>query len=488
MCIVAFKEKIRRILRRALGVDRALEARLDAFAATLRDGIVAQLAAEIKATVRHETNLVKQTVNVVASRQPVAGRIRCLFLVHNFEAWDSLADVHAAMAGSADFHPVVATVPRRYPGSDAFCDEEVAHAGLLSLGVQHIRLNMDDSFAALDVVKAVSPDVIFRQSQWDADVGPGFATEELRFARLCYVPYPILNLVRTREAARSSVDYDSDTAFHRSCWRIFCATRSEADRYAADCLRGGEQVVLSGHPKVARLLRAGAAAPNWPVAGDGTRRRRVVWSPHHSVGDDWSKFGSFLGTAAPMLDWARTAADADFVLSPHPALFKRFAKNDLAMSAAELGAFLAEWRSLPNTFLFEGGNYAPLLAACDAVVTDGLSMLIEGQVFGKPVVFVERRGHAPFTRAGDLVVRGVHAAATVAEARLAVAGILAGGDPLAPVQRDLLHLLTACGDAAANILGSIRAGVRGAANPDALTASETRDDDKLLQGMEGREA
>ena len=45
-----------------------------------------------------------------------SGRIRCLFLIHYMEAWDSVARTSSSQMGQAeDFEPIVASIPRRLP-------------------------------------------------------------------------------------------------------------------------------------------------------------------------------------------------------------------------------------------------------------------------------------------------------------------------------------------------------------------------------------
>ena len=138
------------------------------------------------------------------------------------EAWDGLADVVSLMRQSSDFEPIVASIPRRLPASADFQDEELTHHRLEVLGVPHLRLD-GDSFLALDTIRQLDPDLILRQSQWDADVPPGFSTENLGSARLALIPYEVFNPIENVRLPGSVRDTATDSWYHRNCWAVFCA-------------------------------------------------------------------------------------------------------------------------------------------------------------------------------------------------------------------------------------------------------------------------
>lgn len=94
-------------------------------------------------------------------------------------------------------------------------------------GINHIRFSMDDDYEGLDILKAIAFDIIFRQSQWDNDISAAYHVRELRFAKLCYVPYAILSPIETREP---NTDPNSNSMLHRSVWRYFTSSAEEKDR------------------------------------------------------------------------------------------------------------------------------------------------------------------------------------------------------------------------------------------------------------------
>ena len=161
-------------------------------------------------------------------------------------------------------------------------------------------------------------------------------------------------------------------------------------------------------------------------------------------------------TREEMLDWA-AEGEAEFVWSPHPSLIPFVESGQALLSPPELEEWRVRWDLLPNTSTLLEPTYARQLAACDVVVTDGLSMLIEGQVLEKPVVFIERSDHLPFNEAGNLTVQGVHRVNSVLEAKSVVEDLLCYGYPLAGRQREIVRGLLGDPGASGRVLQEIAA-------------------------------
>ena len=158
-----------------------------------------------------------------------------------------------------------------------------------------------------------------------------------------------------------------------------------------------------------------------------------------------------------MLAWARRRDDVQFVFMPHPALLP-FPDSDASpINRAEFDAWMRAWTALPNTTVVAEADYGPTLAASDVMVTDGLSMLVEYQLFTKPVIFFERAGHRPFNAIGERVVGGVHPVHTVDEVRELAEKFLGGEpDPLRARQQENVQELFGSDDTVAQILDVLR--------------------------------
>lgn len=428
---------------------RALERQTGELQSAVRQiqGQVARTAdAALVAEVRDSLHL---AVRATAFRRR---RARVLFLVHLIEAWDSSQELYELMAAADDFEPVVASIPRHFPGDATSTFETEVHRALSERGVPHLRLAASEPGDTLRLVKAIEPDIIFRQSQWDADIADELGAHRISFARTCLVPYETMNIVQNVPDAHTS-NSAVDSAFHRDAWAVFCANDIMASMASADGARGGQQFHVTGHPK-ADMLRN--VHPRWPVDSDG-RRHRIAWSAHHSIATGWSDFGMFPSLAEPMLAWATDARDTEFVFLAHPALQPFSASPNSPLSRADYDAWLDRWRSLPNTAVGRPGEYPATLAASDLLITDGLSMLVEFQLFERPLIFVERREHRPFNEIGELVRRGVHGVTSVKDVRELAEKLLANGsDPLQPIQQANVSKLFGPPGAAERILTVLR--------------------------------
>ncbi|RZS68477.1 hypothetical protein EV187_0906 [Agromyces ramosus] len=415
-----------------------------------------RLQARILRELRDAASVTLERVCSIDGVTPWAGGpIRVVMLVHYLEAWASLEPVFRAMEADDAFEVTVASIPRRFPGAPGFSGEHVVDAELTARGVRHVRLPFADSSESLDLLRALRPHVVFRQSQWDADVPPGFSTRALSFARLCLVPYETMNIVENVRHAGTPTDTAVDTPYHRAAWRVFCANDVVQRAAIEGATLGAEQFVVTGHPKSIAIREAEG---HWPI--DGPRRPRIAWSAHHSIGDDWTRFGLFPAMSEAMLRFAETHPECDVVFLPHPMLLTFGGHHQSPVTQVEVDAFLERWAALPNTATYTGVDYPSVLRASDALITDGLSMLIEYQLLGKPLVFVERDGHRPFNDVGDVVVTGAHRIGDVAAAITAVHRFACGEvDPLRDRQAANVADLFPHPDPDRLILDAIRTGL-----------------------------
>jgi hypothetical protein len=413
----------------------------------------------------HDLHQIKQTLNLTSQKMSPGRRIKCLFLVHFIHSWDALADLYELMQKDSEFEPIVASLHRRYPNHETFYGEALVHEGLEKLGIPHIRLPMEDSFVALDIIKAIAPDIIFRQTPWDADIQPAFYAQELRFARLCYIPYYGLQITESHtNEQKGGEDFHINCFFHQSCWRIFCEHEFIKNKYAELSPLAGRNVVVTGHTKLTRLERLSHGKGFWPInrtLPNNKTAYKIIWAPHHSINKDWLNFGNFPRMMDDMLAWAQKDQNIDFVLKPHPLLFESIGAPNSPLAPEALDDFLTQWKALPNTAISEAGHYAPLFAASDVLITGGISFLIEYQLFGKPVIFTERPDHVPFNELGEWVVQGVNRVTNVEQTQELVEQLRAGAhNPRQQQSQAIVEQLVPKDDPAVLILENIRSGIR----------------------------
>ena len=432
-------------VRKDLGTSRTEHAAVMAELATVREA-VSESATRARRDAEVRSQELARSVHLGVRQGGLRGRrLRVVLLVHNISTWLSLSEVWHLMDRAHDVDPVVVSLPKHFGGDGNLAGEKDVHAALTARGVPHLRSEVGSDPLAL--LRILAPDIVFRQSQWDRDVDPRLSTANLAFTRLCLVPYEMLNLI-TNVSRPGTKDSAVDMALHHEAWLVF-GTAATAAAAREKGRRQGSQFRVVGHPKVEALR---AAEPEWPLPG---RLLRVFWSTHHSIENGQTGFGQLDVTRADFLEWGRSGT-AEITWSPHHYLVPFVATGRGRLSAAELDEWRSEWDALPNAATSFADRYPALLAACDVVVTDGISMLVEGQVTGRPVIFLEREGHVPFNKAGEVVLRGVHRVSTVMEARELAERLVRDGDPLHDVQREVVHKLFGEPGAAGRILAELR--------------------------------
>ncbi|KQQ58478.1 hypothetical protein ASF69_13890 [Rhizobium sp. Leaf311] len=363
---------------------------------------VKNLARSNEASAANNFAQLRQIVHTGIRKMPTtSGKIRCVFLVHLIEAWDAQIDIFHAMQKDDRFDPIVISIDRVFPGDNVCGGESSISESLTNLGVPHLRLGMPNSFEGLDVLRALMPDVIFRQSHWDRDYPPAFRTPELGFARLCAITYGVSIVAKFSHSEPSNEisPMAFDQPYHRSAWRVFCETEQTQSYFRSFQHSDPNKFVLSGYPKHERLASF-IGRGSWPIKNDGEKAFRVIWAPHHSVGSDWLAFGVFHRIYRDMLSWAQRSPRIEFVLKPHPALFALVVKMGL-ISQADINDFRTRWESLPNCTIVDG-QYGELFDASDLMLTDGISFLTEYQLFNKPLVFIDSQRRVPFNALGEL--------------------------------------------------------------------------------------
>ncbi|MGF0540582.1 hypothetical protein ACQQ2Q_21515 [Agrobacterium sp. ES01] len=356
---------------------------------------------------RDEMHGLRQTVNLVARQcSTKSKRIRCLFLVHAVESWDAQIEIWRSMKSDDRFEPLVASINRKFPGDGGFGGESETSAALDELGVPHLRLGAEVSAVAIDILRGLAPDIIFRQSQWEADVPPEFSTKNLGFARLCCIPYstPIIAKYSNGETGETTISPKGfDQYFHRMAWRVFCETELTRNYFLQFQHSDPSKFIVSGYPKLDVLL---GSKKEYVGDRSSTGRFKVIWAPHWSIRGDWLGFGTFDKICADFLEFAKINPGIDFAMKPHPALFKTVVSVG-AMSSDELGQFICKWEELANCSI-ESGPYSALFAQSDMMVTDGISFLTEYPVLEKPLVFIDSGRHVPMNSLGDLALSASH--------------------------------------------------------------------------------
>ncbi|MBB4955655.1 hypothetical protein H4S14_003694 [Agrobacterium vitis] len=402
-------------------------------------------------TLNERLDSLQQVSNMALRRvQPIARRIRCAFIIQSMDMWDALAPVYEAMVMDERFDPVVMSTSIKALGRGELKGEKDVHEALAERHIPHIRLDVEPS-ATLDILLNLSPDVVFRQQQWDSPLPVGLQTRSISFSRICVVPYGmgVLAKADAKDASDEIHALNYDQTYHRAAWKVFCETAITQASYRFFAHSDPEKFILSGYPKHDKLLESKGKGV-WPIAEPAGRTFRVIWAPHYSMGSAGIGFGVFDRIFTEMLEWVRTQADIQFVLKPHPGL-EHVATESVGFCEV-YRAFQEQWSSLPNCTIING-PYGSLFDASDLMLTDGVSFLTEYHLFEKPLIFFDSGRHHPFNELGRLAERASHRVSNFGEMKKAILAYKNGQSwKFEQERQDLLKVLRPFDKPAADII------------------------------------
>ena len=131
------------------------------------------------------------------------------------------------------------------------------------------------------------------------------------------------------------------------------------------------------------------------------------------------------------------------------------------MTKENVETFLKLWQSQPNTAYVTGGDYGPLFAASDAMLTDGVAFLVEYQLFDKPLIWLDSGQHIGFNSIGQHALNGLHTAKSASDALNVIDEIRKRTvDPLQESRAEVIRsLMPYAGVSAERVLTAIREGL-----------------------------
>ncbi|WP_370846551.1 hypothetical protein [Parasutterella sp.] len=337
-----------------------------------------------------------------ASRKTKGGNIKkIVFLVHNIASIDALLPI-IKEAKKRGHTTIVITINNTFNKNGGLGSEELQHKELLKLGIEHLRFGNIDSMLGLEYLKLIAPDVLFRQSPWDADIEEGYRTKNLRFTRLCYTPYYGVQIVDKFEP-NQPLDYHCDQDLHREAWAIFVENSPlVVDNFRKNCLFKELNLVKSGLPKYEFL------ADELITRNSNIDQKVILWAPHHSFSENWLGFATFLETHKIIYQIASSNPSRyKFIFRPHPIFKKELIKSG-KMSEAELNNILNSFESLPN-FEWSMGNDPKFdFQRSDLLLTDGISFLASYMLARKPLIWLESPFHQELTSVGEKLAEATY--------------------------------------------------------------------------------
>lgn len=117
---------------------------------------------------------------------------------------------------------------------------------------------------------------------------------------------------------------------------------------------------------------------------------RIVYAPHHSIGESCQQFSTFDKNYDLIYEFARRLPHTSWVFKPHPLLKKASVEAGVFNDEREYEQYEEKWNQLPNGKVITGGDYFPLFQTSDCMILDSDSFLAEYQYVHKPILLLTR--------------------------------------------------------------------------------------------------
>lgn len=349
--------------------------------------------------------------------------VKIAFVVNAVETLDALIPLMLTIKENEQFELKILTFNRFFRGDEQLNSKTLVEQKLSEYDLTPV-LNSNTPTLDLERLSNWSPDYLVRQSEWDADFPAAFAVKNLWWTKLIHIAYTVLE--DFIENPNSKLPFYTQE-YYENIWRTFIPEQldDEAINVLDKTFIPRETYQAVGSIKALQIKKT---EPVWP--NNNNALSRVIWMPHHSVEPGWFQMGTFIDYAETIYNWAVDHPNISILLNPHPSLDIVIKQNDLSMSIEAYNSFIERWEKLPNTEYLVKQNSYPAVAASDVILTDGISILYEGQILEKPIVYLERSDHVKFTPAGEKMMRGVHRENKVEKALQKVEHLLHQDDEL----------------------------------------------------------
>jgi hypothetical protein len=300
------------------------------------------------------------------------------FVIHS-SVW-KCDGLYKKMEAGGIFNPVIVVIP-----SLAF-NEEIMHremeettALFAKKGYNVIPAYDKQTGKWLDVAKDPDPAVIVFTNPHEISK-PEYSIVKFLDRLTCYIPYTF--------QISHLYDFQYNQLFHNLLWKSFCQSSMHlgfARKYARN---KGLNGVVTGYPGV-DIFRDSSYVPADRWKKKEKNIKRIIWAPHHTIGNDPLTYSNFLVYSQVMIDLASKYSDRiQIAFKPHPILRSKLSSPGI-WGKEKTDEYFRTWQELKNGQL-ETGEYGDLFLTSDAMIHDSASFLAEYLAVNKPVLYTAR--------------------------------------------------------------------------------------------------
>lgn len=284
------------------------------------------------------------------------------------------------------FHPVIVTAMRSNADMKSIVLEQEAMVQYFSGKRYEVIRGYDgksDSWIDLSTLK---PDIIFHTQPYEVAMkNAGFLHWKHLGVLHCYTPY---SFITTKE------DWNWCNPLQEYAWMLFYVGKYQLGVVSKITKTRGSNVRTVGYSLEEELGEcAQSSKENIDGVWRNDPRKRVIWAPHHSVGDrELFKVSSFLEIADEMIKIRNEYKDRIiFAFKPHPILRTKLCEK---WDKERIEKYYSNWASAENSFDAQG-DYHKLFVGSDAMIHCCGSFMSEYLYTNKPVQYVYAKTRNP---------------------------------------------------------------------------------------------
>lgn len=225
--------------------------------------------------------------------------------------------------------------------------------------------------------------------------------------------------------------------FHSYLWKYFTQTEGHRQMHLEYDPSAYNKIEIVGYPKLDSYLKEpkGRAEVDIWKHPDEVNRKRIIFAPHHSFGNNTLRMATLRWSGAEIQRLVtQTEYDTDWVYKPHPNM-KYSIWRSKVMTEAEYKMYVADWRHGVNSTVYDEGDYFDLFRSSDVLITDCGSFLAEYLPTGNPIIWLISDKSVGLNAVGEALSEGYYKARNADELRAIFDMVVRRGeDPLREVR------------------------------------------------------
>lgn len=308
-------------------------------------------------------------------------KTKVVFAVHMLFSFSALESIYLAMAESDDFQPMIMLLPTIQVGMDK---EMYYGDGLVeSMKAKGYPFIFAYEHSKWKNILELDPDLVFYQTPYYIQRHPIYNSKcTISYPKIAYTPYGPWVMDKS---VKEYIDCGIDKAYFNNLWRFF------ADKLTMELLEYASPEYMSitvqtGSPKVDFIkTKITNGSYCWKRPHD-VFKKRIIWLPRWGIEQDRT---SFLDYYEYFIGLILAKTDIDFVMRPHPFLFKEIIRSK-KFTENELNDIINAFEQPKNSCIDYNCDYREGIISCDFIVADFTSIIYEYLPSGKPIIYTKK--------------------------------------------------------------------------------------------------